>query len=442
MPLNDKRGVAVTTDNRAALERYETAVELLLGYFVDPLAEIDAALAEDPGFAMGHCFRGGLMAVAAERASEPELRRSLAAAERLAGGANDRERGHIAALRAWADGDLAGAARHWNAVLTGHPRDVFALQMAHMSDFYLGQSRLLRDRVAAVLPAWDEAVPGFSFVLGMHAFGLEEMGEYGRAEATGRRAIELEPRDPWAAHAVAHVMEMQGRLEDGVDWLTGRAESWSRACMFAYHNWWHVALYHLELGDAGRVLELYDTRIRPRPSRAALETIDATSLLWRLTLRGIDVGNRWRELADTWEALDEDAYYAFNDIHATMAFVADDRPAAVTRTIVALERRAAEQGANAEISRDVGLPVARALEAFGAGDYATAVELLRPARHIAYRCGGSHAQRDILGLTAIEAALRGGHGRAARTLAAERTELKPRSPANRLLSARAGAVAA
>ncbi len=437
MGLDDRRGVPYSTRDRVLLDRYEAAVDLLHGYFNDPLAAIDAALAEHPDFVMGHCFRAGLMAVATEKAAEPELKHSVEAAEALWDGANDRERGHIVAARAWLDGDFAGSVGRYGDILIDYPRDSLALQLAHLGDFYLGQSSLLRDRVARVLPHWDRDVPGYGYVLGMHAFGLEEMGDYGRAEETGRGAVALMPRDPWAVHAVAHVMEMQGRLADGIAWMTERTDDWAPANMFAFHNWWHLALYHLDLGQIDRVLELYDTAIRPRPSEVALELLDATSLLWRLHLSGIDVGERWREVAGAWEPMAEDGYYVFNDMHAMMAFVADGRAAAASRLTAALERRIAGTDTNAMMTRDVGLPVCRAIAAFAAGDYATTVDLLLPVRPIAHRFGGSHAQRDVLGLTLVEAALRGNRGRLARALMAERTDLKPGSPHNWATTARA-----
>jgi tetratricopeptide (TPR) repeat protein len=437
MDLRDSRDVPVSTRSRAALDRYEIAADLLHSYVRDPVAEIDKALAEDPGFVMGHCLRGTLMALATEKAAEAPLRQSVEAAEALLADANERERGHIAALRAWLDGDFAGAVDAWGRVVEAHPRDGLALQAAHIGDFYLGHTQLLRDRIARALPGWDESVPGYGYVLGMHAFGLEETGDYRAAEATGRRAVALQPRDPWAIHAVAHVMEMEGRLPEGVAWLSGRSGDWAPDNMFAFHNWWHLGLYHLDLGETGTVLRLYDDAIRPKPSPVALETLDATALLWRLHLRGVDVGDRWAELADSWAPMAEDGYYAFNDMHAMMAFVATSRDNDADRLLAAQARRVVAGGTNAAMTAEVGLPVCRALRAFGAGDYATVVELLAPVRAVAHRFGGSHAQRDVLNLTLVEAALRGGQAGLARTLVAERTDAKPGSPFNWHLMARA-----
>lgn len=428
MSLQDRRGVPVSTSNRRALDRYEDAIELFHSYFNDPLAAIDKALAEDPDFVLGHCFRAGLMLSATDKAAEAALKESVTAAEALWKRANERERGHILAGRAWADGRFDRAVELYGAILADCPRDSLALQLAHLGDFYLGQSGQLRDRVARTLWAWDESVPGYGYVLGMHAFGLEEMGDYPRAEERGRQALALNPRDPWAIHAVAHVMEMQARLEDGIGWLTGRSRDWAHDNGFAFHNWWHLALYHFDLGEWDRVLTIYDQQIRPRPSEIALEMVDASALLWRLHLSGAPVGERWRELADAWAGKAEDAYYAFNDAHAMMAFVGDGRDDAAEAMLARLERRAGEVGTNASLVAQVGLPLCRALQAFGRANYGAAVDILLPLRPIAHRFGGSHAQRDVLSLTLLEAAIRAGLGGVARGLASERRELKPRSP--------------
>lgn len=441
MTLHDRRGVAYSTDSAAALDSFETALDRAHSYFGDPFAPVDAALAHDPELVMGHCFKAGLMCMATEKGAEPALRESLAAAEKLWDKANVRERGHIVAARSWLAGDLAGAVEQWGRVALDHPHDSLAIQLAHVGDFFLGQSQMLRDRIARVLPQWDESVPGYSYIVGMHAFGLEETNLYGRAEEAGRRALALNPRDPWAVHAVTHVMEMESRLADGIDWLTSRTDDWAPDNMFAFHNWWHLALYHLDLEQYDRALELYDTAIRPKPSAVALEMVDAAALLWRLTLRGVDVGGRWAELADAYGPMAEDAYYAFNDAHAMMAFTGAGRDAEAKRLLAALEARMAGGGANAMMTRDVGLPLARAIRAFGHGDYAGVVDLLVPVRLVAHRFGGSHAQRDVVTLTLIEAAIRGGQGALARGLAAERADLKPRSPFTWLLSARAADVA-
>jgi tetratricopeptide (TPR) repeat protein len=436
MTLTDKRGVPVSSNNQASIDGFERAVGLFQGYFVDPVATIDDVLARDPGFVMGHALRAGMLLTSSEKAAVPEIQRSFEAAEALAHTANDRERGHIAAIEAWLEGDFHRAIELYGKVLLNHPRDAVALQVAHLCDFLTGQSWLLRDHVARALPFWDATVPGYGFVQGMLAFGLEEMGDYGAAEAAGRKALELNAADAWAAHAVAHVMEMQGRVDEGVDFLTRSAKDWAEDNFFAYHNFWHLSLYHLDRGETAKVLELYDRRIHPGHTEVAMELVDATALLWRMRLRGHDVGDRWTEVADTYVGTIDDGYYAFNDFHATMAFAATDRWPEVDRVRASVARAAEGSGSNAMMSREVGLPAIDAVIAFERGDYGTTVDKLLPVRTHANRFGGSHAQRDILTLTLIEAALRDGQTGLARGLAAERTTLKPGSPFSWSLAAR------
>ncbi len=436
MTLLDSRGVPVSTHSREALQHYERAVELSAGYYFDPMATIRRAIDADPDFAMGHCLQAALVVMSTDRSLVPMLASSVEAIETLRH-ANDRERMHAAAARKWLNGDFAAAVRAYGDIVVEYPRDLLALQVAHVGDFLMGSSTMLRDRIAHVLPYWDNSVPGYGFVLGMHAFGLEECAAYSQAEDTGRRALAINPYDPWAVHAVAHVMEMTGRTREGIDWLTGRENHWAVDNGFAYHNWWHLALYCLDIDDLDRVFDLYDRRIRPVASTAPMEMVDASALLWRLQLRGVDVGPRWQELAQSWEALAEHAYYAFNDVHAVMSFVGAQRFDLAQRTIASLEHKAIGNDTNAMMSRDVGLPLAQALLAFGMDHYSDVINLIAPMRTIAHRFGGSHAQRDLVHLTMVEAAMRSGNARLSRALAAERTQLKPASPFNWRLTARA-----
>jgi tetratricopeptide (TPR) repeat protein len=434
---HDARGLEVTSDHPEALAHYETGLALLHGYYGDPLAAVDAALAEHPDFAMGHALRAALMVTSGDGTAVPLLRESVEAGEALGDRANPRERRHLAAARAWLDGRFAESVQAYGDIAIDYPRDILAVQVAHLGDFLLGQSSMLRDRIAQVLPHWDKDVPGYGYLLGMHAFGLEESNRYEDAEARGREAVALNPRDPWAIHAVAHVMEMQGRLDDGAAWLHTRVSDWSEDNMLAVHNWWHLALFLLEQERYDEVLALYDVHLnRPAPA-IALDLVDGAALLWRLHLRGVDAGARWAALADDWYTRGAAGYYAFNDVHAIMACLGAGREDAVAEIRAAMAGAAIGQGTNAMMSRDVGLPVADAMIAFARGDYAATVTLLMPVRILTHRFGGSHAQRDVFALTLIEAALRGRHANLAAALVAERAALKPMNPSLAALAGRA-----
>lgn len=441
MSLTDCRGVSHTTNDPNAIARLELATARCASYIGDPLAPIEEALAADPDFAMGHAFKAGIAVLVGERSSRPLLAAALSELERLSPRMNERERQHAGAARAWYEGDMALAVRRYGAIAVDHPHDLFALQLAHIGDFYLGDSQMLRDRPAQVVGRWDPSLPGMGYVLGMYAFGLEETALYARAEDTGLRALALDRRDPWAVHAVAHVMEMQGRTAEGVRWLAATEADWSapggEPCALAIHNFWHRALFHLDRGEIDEALALYDAHVRPAPSLVALNNVDASSFLWRLRLRGVDVGARWDGLAADWDAMRDDGFYAFSDAHAIMAYLGAGRADAVTRTIEAMNACAAGQGTNAMMTRDVGLPLSRALIAFDRGDYAGAIDALLPMRSIANRFGGSNAQRDVVHLTLTEAALRAGRGQLARALTAERVELRPDNGFSVHLAARA-----
>jgi len=272
----------------------------------------------------------------------------------------------------------------------------------------------------------------------MHAFGLEECGNYAAAESTGRRAVETQPRDSWAQHAVAHVLEMQGRQRDGIAWMRTEPRAWAEESFFAAHNWWHVALYHLDLNEVDAALEIFDGPVFGKQSSIVLDMVDASALLWRLHLRGVPLADRWEKLARNWFAVNSSGSYAFNDFHQMMALVGAGRLAAADELLAAQAAASERDDDNSRFTRDVGLPACRAVRAFADGRYGEVVQLLRPVRSIAHRFGGSHAQRDLIDLTLFEAALRGGEGSLAAALSAERIALKPASPFARLVGERAG----
>ncbi|MCY1532070.1 hypothetical protein D9M68_673160 [compost metagenome] len=185
------------------------------------------------------------------------------------------------------------------------------------------------------------------------------------------------------------------------------------------------------------MLALFDGPINGAGSTVLLDMVDASALLWRLHLQGIDVGERWQTLADRWEPLASAGNYAFNDAHAMLAFVGADRPQAA-HTLLETQQQAMRGDAdNARFTAEVGHAVSKAIHAFGAGNYAETLRLLRPVRNIAQRFGGSHAQRDLLDLTLIEAAFRAGQKSLATALCNERLAVRPESPLSRRLANRA-----
>ncbi len=434
--LLDSNGLAMSTDSVDSRRAYEDTLELTLSGRGGADTVIGAALIADPTFVMGHALRAALLVMAADEAAETELAQTLRAADALRGRANERERRHLAAARAWLEHDLLGSIHRYREILHDYPRDILALRVAHFGDFQRDQAALC-DRVTQVLPHWDETMRHFGYVLGMHAFALEECGRYAQAEEVGRRALALIPRNPGAIHAVAHVMEMQGRLRDGIAWLESTAPQWIDSSGYAVHLWWHRALFHLDLDETAAALDIYDRRMRGAPPQVTGHRVDASALLWRLHLRGVDLAERWREVADHWEARPIGGLRPFSDVHAMLAFVAAGREASAQRLIGDLRRSAERSRALNDPIHHSALPVCEALLAFGRGDHAEVVERLTVLQYLVQGCGGSKAQCDLVQLTLVEAALRAHRTRLANSLISERIARKPASVFNERLRTRA-----
>ncbi len=436
--MRDANGNEMSTRSSQNLAAYERALRAFNSYRGDAVAIIDEALSSDPDFAMGQVLRGHVLASMWERSVVPGVRacadKLVSLNERL----NERERGHARVLAGWATGDWDGARLALDRLTAEFPRDLLAIQISHLYDFYHGDRDNLRGRVARALPAWTRNDTGYAFVLGMYAFGLEESGNLAQAEETGRHALALEPEDSWAHHAVTHVLEMQARQAEGIAFMQDRQAHWAQPDNgFQFHNWWHKALFHLDQDEIDPVLGIYDAGVRPEPVTVQLMLVDAAALLWRLHLRGIDVGQRWDELTEIYANDDEKGFYAFNDMHALLAFTATGRQKAFESRVAAMEAAAKESNTNGHMTREVGIRIARGLAAFGREDYATAVDMLMPIRYRASVFGGSHAQRDILQRTLLEAAIRSGERKLATALANERVMSKPHCPFSRDLAARA-----
>lgn len=434
----DCRGLSLTNATSDLAEKLDRLHLDDLTFQGNPVAEISTMLDAHPDFIMGHCFKAGMLTQAMETRIYKDMLASVEAAEALAGQANDRERGHIRALRCWVDGDFHGAVQCWEDVLVHFPLDLFALELIHLTHVLLGDVPGQRDSVARVFALWDESIPGYEFVLGFYSFGLEECRDFAHAEELGRRALALRPGHPYAIHAVAHVMEMKGRQSGGIWFMNSRQEDWANT-HFRNHLWWHLSLFHLDLNQIDKVFEIYDGHLRSSGSQGdKYEELDASALLWRLNLLGVDVGERWSELATKWESSVTDTLYAFNDVHAMTTFVSAGRDDAADKLMTANERYLAHANdANTAMSRIIGMPFCRALQAFGNGDYDKCVGELLPVRYNTHRLGGSFAQRDIIGWTLLEAALRSGQCDLALALANERCAQKPSSPQNWMMVSRA-----
>ncbi len=416
----DQQGLTLAGSPQSA-EAYNRAVADYFGLTGDPVGILKQALADDPAFVLGGVAVAGLFLIGGFRGDHPEVTAGLAAAEAAIRGASSREKKHLAAVKAWSEGRSPDATLVWEAILTDWPTDALALRFGQDAYLLLGRSISIRDSVARVLPAWDPGNPLTSFVLGAYAFGLEETGELGPAEETGREALARNPRDAWATHAIAHVMETAGRREEGIAFLKETRHDWSPAHFMAGHNGWHLALFLIEQGRFKDVLAEYDRFAAPKlADDMTLDRVDAASLLWRLELAGADVGDRWGPVARAWMAHVDDHVLAFNDLHCALAAARSpnkDDLGRFRRSLDAYERHGS--GHNRLVTAEVGLRFIDGGLAYAAGDWRRAIDAILPVRFETFRIGGSHAQRDIINRTLIAAAERAGDRALAHALRGE-----------------------
>ncbi len=426
---SDAHGNPVT-GSAAAVDRYDIAVDHLLAFREDAIGAVTSLAEDEPGFPMGQILAAYASLLSTDVAEVPPPGDLAGRMEEVA--LDERESAHIDAIEAWSAGDWHGASRRLDDLLVRWPADLLGLLVGHQLDFFLGDASNLRDRIGRSLPSIDPSHAHHGYARGMYAFGLEESGHYDLALHHGAAALAQNPDDVWATHAVVHTYEMQGRIDEGIRFLDDHQDTWGSGNLFAVHNWWHYALYLLEAGRPGRALAVYDRQIHHLASAGVpLEMLDASALLWRLHVDVVDTGGRFSPLADAWAARSElEPWYVFNDLHAVMAFAGAGRwsdARSVIERLDAYVAAAAPGSSNVGMTAEVGLPACRAVLAHAEGRFGDAVEALSPVRRSLARFGGSHAQRDALQRTLVDAAIRAGELALARALVDERLGVRETS---------------
>lgn len=393
--VSDRFGACHTTSVDAVVPLYEGAV-----YAVGAHRPIGSALQNilrlDPGFIAAHALLGLANVILAR--SETQI---LAAQYRVSSnkalaqrdGGTSSERALVRALDLSCSGHMRGAADSLDQYLEGHPTDFLAFKIAHSMRFMCGQITEMLALTRRIVPNWKSSDGGYGFVLGCHAFALEESGYYGEAEVLGRKAYAHEAADAWGLHAVSHVMEMSNRTAEGIEFLSTSRKNWTLCNNFAFHIGWHLALFHLDRGDVGSVLDLYDQDIRPTQSDDFRDMANAASLLWRLEQEGVDVGARWSALHAIATQRRLDTTYVFASLHYLMVLVARGDKIGAAELMAALSERANGTGDQAEIAAHVGVPLAGLLAGIAekAGNRSDLAGLADQLQGL----GGSHAQRDV-----------------------------------------------
>ncbi|KFC70513.1 hypothetical protein FG93_02965 [Bosea sp. LC85] len=416
---HDLSGERVTVANDAARLAWNDTLEAVLAHAAATPEHLARTLAADPDFALAHAAKGlMLLSLARSELLGPARDCLIKAQAAIALRPVTRRECMLAeALAFWLADAPRLAAERLEAILEAHPLDVLALKLSHGLRFMLGDQAEMLACLRRAAPGFTGSHPLAGYVHGCYAFALEEQGFYAEAEHAGRRAVTLAPRDAWGRHAVAHVLEMTGRADEGIAWL-GNPRNWSHANNLRFHIVWHLALFRLERGETAEVLRLYDIDIRGEPTDDYRDIANGASLLARLEYAGVDVGTRWEELAALAEGRIDDGRLVFADLHYALSLLGAGHASgavAIARTLVE-DGRAHRSSERRQAARN-GALAAFGLLAFHEGDYAEAARLLGAARNGLVVIGGSHAQRDLFEQAHIESLIRSGsHERAAQLL--------------------------
>ena len=418
MTLRDFSGLETTLTSEAARDAWDDTVLAVLSHGASAPDHLTRTLELAPDFALAHAAKG-LFCMALARSEMVAVARECHASALKAAEPNARERMFVQALGLWLDGRMIACADRLDAVLLRWPRDAFAMKMVQSVRFMLGDGIGMRRSLETIRPAYGEDHPAHGYYLGCLSFALEEAGEYAAAIHHGTRAVDHTPTDAWGLHAVTHVHDMMANPADGLAWLDRHADAITHCNNFGGHVWWHRALMHLETGETERVLDLYDREIRAAHTDDFRDIANASSLLARLALEGIEVGDRWDELAEIGEARAEDDTYVFAGLHTMLSLIGGNRRQARGRLLASMRSNAGGKH-HAAIKRDPGTAMAEGLEAFAEGDHVAAHRNLFAGRGALPAIGGSHAQRDVFLRVGIDAAIRAGALDDATLLIAER----------------------
>ena len=416
----------ISLSDREALVAWNGVVLGVLSHGQVTGEHLTRLIALAPDFAMGLAMKGlaCLMLgrkemIAPAHAANREAQRAL-----KLGGATRRERLWCEALQNWLDGKPSQSIARMEEAMVLNRADTISMKLSHGIRFMLGDNFGMLRSVERVLDAHGANHPLFGYVLGCHAFALEETGDYQAAERAGLQGLQYAKDDAWGLHAVAHVYDMTHRTHSGIDLIDRNADAWGHCNNFRFHVWWHKALLHLDQGEIDAVLDLYDTKVRDEKTDDYRDFSNASSLLMRLELEGVDVGDRWIELANLAENRTEDGSLTFADMHYMLALIGDTRPDAVARITSAVAKNAIQAGDMSDVMRAPGVGTAKGLAAFGEGQYDTAFSHLKAARPHFQAMGGSHAQRDVFERWTIEAGLRAGRLAETETLIRARSTVR------------------
>ena len=384
----------------------------------DAMRHLDAAIAADEGFALPRLAKAWMLQSARDANYAKNIQALIRAAEACLDESDDRDGDYLTALKHAFSGRGIESATILEALLDRYPTDLLAHRLVQYELFWNGRAQWMLDIAERAAPYWSQGVEGYATFLSCRAFSNEEAGRYAQAEHDGRAAVELDNTEPWGAHAIAHVLYMQGRHDEGIAWLEGLSPHWDATNQLRHHLWWHLCLFSLECNQHERILTLLTTEVRNPDSPLVKAAPDATidiqnvaSMLLRLELRGVDVGDHWLVLADICANRVHNHTNAFSNLHDMMVLAATGQFEKAEELLQSLEKFI-ESGEGSLVTsyRVAGVAACRAILAHRRKEYSRVIEVLSPVRHDLSLLGGSHAQRDVLYQVLIDASRRMGRG--------------------------------
>lgn len=395
--LKDVQGLDVTTQSPTAIAALNRFIQQALTYGHEAEAAILEALMADPLCAIANAY-----AAAYYLSQENNLDRQRAlpylrsARFQLAEqpSITQRERLYIQGIDAWANGQIDRAIAYHETIADDYPEDLISLQQGQYHYFYEGNKAGLL-HIAEKTQSVNANHPDF---LGMLAFALEQNHRLPEAERIGRQATTLKRDNPWAHHAVAHVLETQGRAAEGIAWMESLADTWTSCNSMLYtHNWWHVALFYLKQGDVAAVLSLYDTYVWGQARKQTpKDQVGAIALLLRLEVQGVRLDRQWQELTPYLLPRIHEHALPFQDLHYVYALARSAQFHSANELLVSMVAHAQTLEQEQRRRRiEIAVPAARAMIAHATGHWQEAITHLRPVLPQLWKLGGSHAQRHL-----------------------------------------------
>jgi len=393
--------------------------------------DILASAERFPAHPLVQAYAGILHLLAEAKGAEEGARPFLARADAALDAANPREQRVVAALARWIEADIDGTIRELEALLGEHPRDICALKLLHYHLFNRGDFPALLKSARASAEAAPELWP----VHGMTAFGYEQLHLLDEAERAAWRGLSLLSTDPWAQHAIAHILLTQGRIDEGIAFLEGAQPNWVGLNSFMLtHLWWHLALFYLSAGRDDEALAAYG-EVWGVAKDYSQDQVGAVSLLTQLELAGVDVGERWQELAGWLVVRADDVVQPFLSAQYLYGLARAGRSEADT-LLAAIEAAAEANRQDRAVWRQAALPLAQGLVAHARGNFTVAADRIEEALPRLIRLGGSHAQRDLFEQILLDARIRAGRLiEAQQTLELRRAHDPNGVPLNRRLAA-------